>query len=187
MRRFLVAATFAAVLTAGHAQPPPVPPTYTAFPDLKTPTRPVDLGDGKTGAFPDFPALHARLRAAADRPLAPDAAPAAKVRSFRLQAGVDYLLRVHLSRCAIGRCFMPSELVELTGMVNDVYQAAVEGEADPTTRVALVEERVRVLKELERYTEAQVNAGQEVPYRLAFIRFHRLGAEGELLKRTERK
>ncbi len=172
-----VVATALAAQTA--AQPTAVTPTYTAFPDLKTPTQPFDLGAGKTGQRPDYPALHARLRAAADRPLAPDAPPAAKVRSHQLRAGVEYLLRMHVGRQA-RRGFAPNELVAITGMVNDVYRAAAD--VPGVARAALVEERVRALKELERATEAQVNVGTDPPELLYFVRFHRLAAKGELLE-----
>ncbi|MBN9523442.1 hypothetical protein J0H58_33845 [bacterium] len=174
---FVAAAALAAQTTA---QPTAVTPTYTAFPDLKTPTTPVDLRDGKTGRWPDYPALHARLRAAADRPLAPDAPPAARVRSHQLKAGVEYLLRMHAGRRGAGVCRESNELVALVGMVNDVYRAAAG--VPGVERAGLVEERVRALKELERVTEAQVNAGADPPELLHFIRFHRLAAEGELLE-----
>src|SRR3954469_26000194 len=132
MTPLLVAVGFAtgAALATGHAQPVPVPPTYTAFPDLKTPTRPAELPGGTKGTFPDYEALYARLRAVADRSLPPDAAPAARVRSFQLKAGTDYLLKVHRTQQAQNRCFAPSELAELTEMVNTVYRAAVGGEPD---------------------------------------------------------
>lgn len=176
------AALFVAAVAA--AQPSPVAPTYSAFPGMKTPMQPFDLGNGKTGQRPDYPALYHHLRAAADRPLAPDAPPAARVRSHQLKAGVEYLLGTHRSRNRIARCFAPDELVELTGMVNDVYRAAAAGAADPA---ALVEERVRVLKELEREVQQKVDFGTDPPQNLDFVRVHRLAAEGELLALTARK
>jgi len=172
-RPLLAAAVAAAVLAAGHAQPPA--PTYTAFPDLKASLVPTDAGAGKTVPWPDFAVLHARLVAAARDP-GPNATPAAKVRSFRLQAGVDYLRRTHVRRLVAN----PSGFTEAARMADDVYRAAAADEPDPAGRRALIEERVRVLKELERQTENLV-PNIHPPADLDLVRFFRLRAEGDLL------
>lgn len=81
----------AVVLTAyAAAQPPPIPPTWTAFPEIKVPPRSGEPGGKWVPAD-----LHARLRAAADAPLGPDATPAARVRAAQLRAGLDYLVKTY--------------------------------------------------------------------------------------------
>lgn len=180
MSRYVVAAgVAAAVLAGGQAQPPVVTPTYTALPDLKAPLVPTDVGQGKTVPWPDFAVLHARLVAAADRPLPPDATPAAKVRSFRLKAGVDYLRGMHVRRLARGQ-LGPQQYPEVTRTADDVYRAALADEPDAAGRRATREEWVRVLKELERQVEALV-PNILPPAELDLVRFFRLRAEGELL------
>jgi hypothetical protein len=171
-----VAALIAAVVAAhAAAQPAPLPPMYTAFPDLKAPFPPQRDANGKN------PDRHARLRAAADAALGPDAPPAARVRAAQLRAGLDYLVRTAVVRMMPLRDFPPpNELQELTRMVNTAYRAAAAGEADPAARRGLIEEWVRVLKGLERQTEMRV-PNVDPPEDLAYIRFHRLGAEAELL------
>jgi hypothetical protein len=172
----------AAALAAQTAAQPTAPPAYTAFPDLKAPTGPVEIESEKWAEFPDFENLHARLNAAAARPLPADATPAAKVRAFRLKSGADFLKRAHARRRVLPED-QPGGPAEITAMVNDVYRAAAGGEPDAVRR-ALAEERVRVLKELERQTERGVDVGRLPPEGLALIRFHRLGAEGDLLALT---
>lgn len=180
----LVAAAALAAQTA--AQPGPAPRPYSAFPDLKEPTGPVEISDGKWNEFPDFNKLHARLNAAAARPLPADAAPAAKVRAYQLKSAADFFKRAHARR-TVPAGDSPGNPAEVTAMVNDAYRAAAGAEPDAAARRALAEERVRVLKELERQTERGVDTGHLGPAHLALIRFHRLGAEGDLLALTEGK
>jgi hypothetical protein len=168
----------AAAALAAHAaaQPPPVAPTYTAFPDLKAPPFPPSR-DAKE----KYPDRHARLRVAADAPLGPDAPAAARVRAAQLRAGLDGLVRTAAVRMMPLRDFPPpNELQELTRLANDVYGSAAAGAADRVVRRGLIEEWVRVLKELERQTEMRV-PNIDPPHDLSYIRFHRLGAEAELL------
>src|SRR4051794_36371998 len=96
-RPFRVVMLFAvAGLAVGIAPaqfPDPIPPTYTAFPDLTPPDMGAKSGGKEEG--PDAAPLSARLRAAADRPLAADAPPAEKVQSHRLKAGVAFFADTH--------------------------------------------------------------------------------------------
>jgi hypothetical protein len=180
MSRFpLAAGILAAVLATGHAQPPAVTPTYTAFPDLRTPLVPTNVGEGKVAPWPEYAVLHARLVAAAARQQSPDAAPAVKVRCFQLKAGAEFLRLTHVRRM-IGFNTSSNSLAEVTAMVNDVYRVAADAEPDAAGRRTMTEERVRVLKELERQTEDSV-PNILPPADLDFIRFHRLRAEAELL------
>ena len=96
-----------------------------------------------------------------------------------MKSAADFLKRAHVRR-TLGFAAGPGGLVEVTGHVNDAYRAAAAGEPDAARR-GLAEERVRVLKELERQTAARVAAGTDPPADLAFARFHRLAAEGDLL------
>ena len=174
----LVAAVLVAAALAAHAaaQPPPVGPTYTAFPELKAPPRPLPR-DAK-GEYPD---RHARLRAAAGAPIGPDAPPTARVGAAQLRAGLDHLDRTYIEQYRAFRGFgAPDLLCDLTRVVNDVYRSAADGAADRAVRRALIEEWVRVLKDLERRTEMRV-PNVVPPSDLDFTRFHRLGAETELL------
>jgi len=177
------AALLAAVVLAAHAtaQPTPTPATYTASPDLKPPTESVRR-DGRTHRVTDFKALHTHLRDAAEEELRPTASPAARVRSFQLQSGLDLLARTLPFRGTIARGFpLENELQELTRAANDTYRAAAGGESDPDLRRGMLREWVQVLKHLEQQTELRVNVSLDAPDDLSYIRFHRLGAEAALL------
>ena len=157
---------------AAHAPAQPAaPPAFTAFPDL----RPAD-------PVADPNELFARLRGVADRPLPPDATPAAAVRSHRLKAGLAYLVGTY-ARPQLGGDFDWLLLRPQTVTADDVYRIAAEGEP-AGVRTGLFEERVRALVHAERRAESRVRSGTDPPEQLDFIHFHRLAAEAELLRLT---
>jgi hypothetical protein len=196
---FVVAA--AAVWAAGHgtAQPPgfkkgPTPPPfprpvgsdsepYTAFPEVTFPLKErKDPNDpsGQAIMILDDDAMFARLKALLARPVPPDAPPLRKARPAQVYEGAVYLYRFG-ERLRLGT-FTSIEYGRYVTIVTDVFRAAAEVEDDPAGKVALYEDRVRVLKRAEGYSKRRAEVRADPPYALNETRFYLLQAEAELLR-----
>lgn len=156
-------------------RPPPIPadrlpagpPFDTAFPDLK-PRIPDEKYNVPDLPLPPFPVL------AADAPML------RKVQYEQLREGLSYLYRVE-TRIQLG-AFDQGSFREYLLMTEVVFRAAAELEDTPAKRVPWYETRVRILKELERFTKLRVDLGGAPPQDLHSARFARLQAEADLLK-----
>jgi hypothetical protein len=159
------------------------PGPYTAFPDVTPATfdwPPPRGRDGRPVKDPLRSSIFFRLQPVLTRPVPPDAPPLTKVRLAQLYEGTEYLLRFQ-EKLWHGS-FRTGEYASYLNMVADVFRLAAELDGTPAGRVALYEDRVRVMKEVERYTGDRVNAGTDPPHALAETRFHRLQAEADLLR-----
>lgn len=158
-----------------------IPPTpydykgYTAFPDLKPPTREhkrepngmVTVEEKGVVPLPPLPVL------------ADDAPPLRKVQYARVQAGLSYLYRVKQLEQIIGR---NSDSERNITIAAEVYSAAAELEDTPAKRVPWYQARVRSLKDAEEYIKQRVQVGTAGPQQLDYATFARLDAEADLLK-----
>jgi hypothetical protein len=196
---FLAAAGLAAWAAHGPAvQPAPIratpvprpafldPEPYTAFPDVTVVTfdSPDYRGpDGKPLKVPVLDSTFGRLKAVLARPVPADAPPLTKVRLAQVYEGTEYLYRFQ-EKMRLGS-YLPSDYQTYHRMAAEVFRAAAEVEDDPAGKVALYEDRVRMMKEAERFATARTNAGTDPPHALNEARFHRLQAEADLLRLKE--
>jgi hypothetical protein len=179
--------------TARQPDPPPAipvprpalpgPESYTAFPDLDPPM--IEMKDyrgpdGQPLKVLNLVKMFGRLNALLARPVPADAPPLRKVRLAQVYEGTVYLYRFQ-EQIRLGR-FQPPEYETYMKIVSEVYRAAAELEDTPAGKVALFEDRVRLLEHAERYVEPRVITGTDKPYTLNEARFFRLQAEAELLK-----
>ncbi|QJW96183.1 hypothetical protein [Frigoriglobus tundricola] len=152
----------------------------TAFPDLEPPITRRDVitnPDGTTvvvtteiGVVP-LPAVPAP---------AANAPALRKVRVEQYQEGSDCLERLKVI-IRTGN-YRPQDFCEYVRVATEVYRAAAEMEDEPARRVPWYEARVRKFKEVERFIRLRVEIGTDPPDRLDVVRFHRFGAEAELLE-----
>jgi hypothetical protein len=169
---FVAAATLAAATAHGTARqpvpmaPPPRPKPFTAFPDLKP-------------ADPDQ--SFRRVKDILARPVPADAPPHRKVRLAQLYEGTMFLWRFG-ERLRLAGHLGPHDYALYMDTVSAVFRVAVELEGAPAGKVALAEDRVRLLKEAEEVVRWRVTAGYDPPEQLPDARFRRLDAEADLLK-----
>lgn len=167
-------AVAALTVSVGSSQPPdgnkkqsPIPgvkPSYTAFPDLKG-APPNPKAEFLSPVLPTLPANATLLR---------------QVQREQAIMGFLYLARMD-EQIRIGR-WIPDHFDHYLFMASAVYTVAADLEDKPADRVPWYEERVRLLKGFERFTEIRAEIGTEWPYRLLQARFARLGAEADLLR-----
>jgi hypothetical protein len=159
-------------ITSASAQPPDAKsdprilgmrPYYTAFPDLKPPA----LDRDAPVMLPVLP------------PLPAGAPPLRKVLHEQAREGLLYL--AHVSEVIRIGSWDSRFFHETVLLTSEVYTVAAETEEKFADRVPWHEERVRKLKELERFTEVRALNGNDPPQRLNAARFHRLTAEADLL------
>jgi hypothetical protein len=150
-------------------------PSYTAFPDIKSPAIGLqelkrDQGNDDKNAvpLPPWPTVAA------------NAPQLRKIQFEQLQESRDYLERVK-EVLRIGS-YNFQFIRDYVNMTVEVYRLAAELEEKPAKRVPWYEARVRKLKELERSVELRVEQGTEPPQGLPLARFHRLQAEIDLTK-----
>lgn len=160
-------------VSVGSAQPPAndekkeITPDlklfYTAFPDLKP--APFDPeAELLAPALPELPANAPLLH---------------KVQREQAQQGFNYLNRI---RAIIKEGKWSSDNFDTTlFMVGAVYPLTGELEDELANRIPWYEERIRKLKEFERFIEIRVEVKSDPPDYLLFARFTRLGAEADLL------
>lgn len=142
---------------------PALRPDYTAFPDLK----PTEFNE--TDLLPVLPSLPA------------DASPLRKLLHAQAHEGLIYLALVG-DRISHGS-WMSHYLLDTILLSSAAYVVAAEGETLLADRIPWYEERVRALKGLELLLKrlAAFSSGTLPPQWVHLLRFHRLGAEAELL------
>jgi hypothetical protein len=177
-----------AVRSVGELEPaPPEPkdppgritPTTTAFPKLTPGTVeirgiPEPGGVVRRAHYIDTAVIPPRIPV-----LAADAPPLSRLRHERVLEGRACLQHIaDLMRAGDWASVFFDETLETT---LDTYRLGAELEPQLADRVPWYEARVRVMKEFELFTEARVRDGLEPPFRLNIVRFHRHGAEADLL------
>ena len=149
---------------AADEAPYPRSVTFTAFPELKS----HEFSRGEEVRILVLPELP------------PDAPRLRKVRHAQATAGLLYLAQIgEVIRCG---AWNTSFLNDAILMAVEAYTVAAEVEDSAPDRVRWYEERVRVLKSLERFIESRVEMGTEAPHDLLFTRFFRYQAEADLLR-----
>jgi hypothetical protein len=168
-RASLLALFLIAVAPTSHADQPDGKagdkprPSFTAFPDLK----PHPFGRDADVLLPVLPEL-------------PTDAPLLR-KVLHAQAREGLLFLGWMSKYIQLGIWNYQFLYDAVLMADEAYTVAAEAESRLADRIPWYEERVRKLKELERFIETRVQSDKEPPHRLNFVRFHRLQAELDLL------
>jgi hypothetical protein len=156
-----------------------ITPTTTAFRDLvpgAIATRELPQKGGQV-----LPTFHI-VSAVVPPGLPVLASDAPQLRRVRLEQVIEGLTSLrHIAALMRAGDWTSAYFDETLETTLNTYRAGGELEAHSADRVPWYEARVRVLKEFELFTEARVREGNDPPHRLNLVRFHRHGAEADLL------
>ncbi len=169
--------------------PPPLrdwPDSFTAFPDLKLPMRELaefKHPDGTAVKVPDMSKLEQGLQVIMTRPVPANASLLWKVRAAQIPEWIAYDLG-YQNRSAIKALIFCGkiEFLEHVAILDEVYRAAVDLEDSAVGKVMFAEDRIMAFRGYEWYIELRVRNAKNMPTDLAFVRFHRLQAEADLLR-----
>jgi hypothetical protein len=170
-----------AVPAAIPANPLPAAKTnlvFTAFPELKARVR-SEQDDPSRPVYD--PETRKRLPAGAGliTPYPAGASIEMTLRIGRANDGLVHLLQTR-EMITVGR-WIPDDTPVLLGAVAATMRARADLEADPAERERWLARWVVEAKDVEWFTAARVEAGRDPPQLLDLVRFHRLGAELELI------
>ena len=166
----IVALGLVVAAASGHGQPPAAAPPaepYTAFPKLTAPPAGFDLPKRVAD------------RLALGKQVPADAPPLTKVRVAQVEEGVRAITMTR-TRIQLGQ-FTSADYTNYMRLIAEVFRVQAELEPVAAGKVAAYEDRVVVMKEVERFATIRVNAGTDPPQTLHEARFWRLQAEKELL------
>jgi hypothetical protein len=162
--------------TAGSPAPkatPPTPPEASRG-GVQSPVNP-----RKPRPFPTDETVYPLLAAKLVAPTPADASPLRKAHHAQLREVGEFLeaarAQINSGRYAFG------EYDSVFDLIDRMYRILVELEPRSAGKVAILEERVTVIKEYERMMTDRVNEGREPPPQKNLIQFRRLGAEADLI------